>query len=183
MVTSQQQARDTAATSLTEEEFSAFLVDRLESSYRTARLLLRNDHDAQDATQDALVAAWRARRSLRHPERVEAWFRRTLLNACRERLRRHARRRTVPIDSDHLHSRQDPFRATDERDVIERAFVALNADQRIAVVLRYYEDLTVEEIARLVEAPIGTVKSRLHHSLANLRSLLQREYEQLGDRK
>ena len=60
MVTSQQQARDTAATSLTEEEFSAFLVDRLESSYRTARLLLRNDHDAQDATQDALVAAWRS---------------------------------------------------------------------------------------------------------------------------
>lgn len=175
MVTTDQQARDTASPSLTEEEFTAFLVDRLEISYRTARLLLRNEHDAQDATQDALVAAWRARGSLRNPERVAAWFSRTLLNVCRERLRRHARRRTVPLDGDHIHSRLDAFGAVGERDAIERAFVALNADQRIVVVLRYYQDLTIEDIARLIEVPPGTVKSRLHHSLAKLRSMLERE--------
>ena len=62
---------------------------------------------------------------------------------------------------------------TERRMEIGRAFAALNADQRAVVVLRYWADLTVDQIAERVGAPSGTVKSRLHHALERLREALQ----------
>ncbi len=85
--------------SRTRPAFAAFAAARLDESYRLARRILGDDHEAQDATHDAFVAAWRNRRALRHPERVDAWFGRILVNACRERLRRGARRPTVVLST------------------------------------------------------------------------------------
>jgi len=69
----------------------------------------------------------------------------------------------------------DPYRHSDNRDALARVFPRLTADQRIAVVLRFYRDLSVDEIARLVGAPQGTVKSRLHHAMRQLREALQED--------
>ena len=69
----------------------------------------------------------------------------------------------------------DAHHLVDDRDAIGRAFAALSPDHRIAVVLRYYRDLPVEEVARAVGAPIGTVRSRLHYALRHLRSVLGEE--------
>ncbi len=155
--------------------FAAFATTRLDESYRLARLILRDEHEAQDATHDAFVAAWRKWRTLRDPERVDAWFGRILVNSCRERLRRRARRPTLPLpDEPQLHA-TDPYRHSDNRDALARAFPRLTADQRIAVVLRFYRDLSVDDIARLVGAPRGTVKSRLHHAMRQLREALQQD--------
>ncbi len=94
----------------TDGAFAAFAAARLDESYRLARLILLDDHEAQDATHDAFAAAWQKWRTLRDPERVDAWFGRILVNACRERLRRHARRPTVPLpDEPQLHA-NDPYR-------------------------------------------------------------------------
>lgn len=156
-----------------DDAFAAFAAARLDESYRLAWRILRDDHEAQDATHDAFVAAWRNRRALRDPDRVDAWFGRILVNACRERLRRGARRPTVVLPDDPLVPAVDPYRHSDDRDAIGRAFRTLNPDQRIAVVLRFYRDLSVDEIARLVRSPSGTVKSRLHHAMRQLRDALQ----------
>jgi RNA polymerase sigma-70 factor (ECF subfamily) len=66
----------------------------------------------------------------------------------------------------------DGFRRAVDRDEIGRAFARLNADQRLVVVQRFYGDLTVDQIAERVGAPAGTVKSRLHHALRELNSVL-----------
>lgn len=167
-----------AATNLDAARIAAFeqLVDeRLDASYRLARLILRNAQEAEDATHDAFARAWRDLHRLRDPDRLEAWFGRILANACRDRLRR---RRTRSHDAlDHAAARatpDDPHRQVEERDALERAFEELNADQRIAVVLRYYGDLPVDEVARRMGAPVGTVRSRLHYALRHLRGALER---------
>jgi RNA polymerase sigma-70 factor (ECF subfamily) len=148
--------------------------DRLDATYRLARLILRDAQEAEDATHDAFVRAWRDHGRLRDPERFDAWFGRILVNACRDRLRKGSHRRHEDLaTAAGATAASDPNRQVDDRDALERAFRTLNADQRIAVVLRYYRDLPVEQVARTVGAPIGTVRSRLHYGLQQMRRALE----------
>lgn len=113
-----------------------------------------------------MVRAWQRIGQVREPARAGAWFGRLLVNVCRDRLRtRHSA--TVPWVA------ADPSRPADEvatRDAVLRALAELPADQRIAVVLRYYVDLSLQDIADRTQAPIGTVKTRLHYGLRALRA-------------
>jgi len=154
--------------------FERLVEDRLDATYRLARLILRDAQEAEDATHDAFVQAWREHGRLRDPDRFDAWFGRILVNACRDRLRRGSHRRHDDLDrAASAAAPHDANRQVDERDALERAFRTLNADQRIAVVLRYYRDLPVEQVARTVGAPIGTVRSRLNYGLKELRRALE----------
>jgi RNA polymerase sigma-70 factor, ECF subfamily len=147
-------------------------VDR---AYRLACAILGDEEDARDATQDALTAAWQQRRSLRDPDRLEAWLSRIVINKCRDRLRSRGRSRdrVRSIELVALPAVADGSHATGERDELGRALEALNPDQRIVVVLRFWADMTVDAIADRLGVPPGTVKSRLHNSLNTLRSTLE----------
>ena len=154
--------------------FERLVEDRLDATYRLARLILRDGQEAEDATHDAFVRAWRDHGRLRDPERFDAWFGRILVNACRDRLRKGSHRRHDDLArAAGAAAASDPNRQVDDRDALERAFRTLNPDQRIAVVLRYYRDLPVEQVARTVGAPVGTVRSRLHYGLKQLRRALE----------
>ena len=156
--------------------FERLVETRLDDTYRLARLILRDAQEAEDATHDAFVRAWQQHGRLRDPDRFDAWFARILVNACRDRLRRSKVRRHDGLDrAASTPAAHDAHRGVDERDALGRGFAALNADHRIVVVLRYYRDLSVDEIARAVGAPVGTVRSRLHYALRKLRSELGEE--------
>jgi len=155
-----------------EVAFLAFTDAHLLRHYRLASVILGDPTEAQDATHDAFELAWRRWDSLRDRTRLDAWFGRILVNVCRDRLRR--RRPVTDISPQVAESLAGPdaFRTTVERDEIGRGFAALSADQRVVVVLRFFEDLTVDQIAERVGAPAGTVKSRLHHALRALNASL-----------
>lgn len=152
--------------------FSDLAERHLADSYRLAALILGDPADAQDATHDAFVAAWRHWGSLRDPGRFEAWFGKILVNVCRDRLRRSRRYevRDVADISDELAAPAsgDPAAAAGEHDAVGRGMGRLEPDQRIVLVLRYYRDLPVDEIAARLGIPSGTVKSRLHYALRDL---------------
>jgi RNA polymerase sigma-70 factor (ECF subfamily) len=147
-------------------------VDR---AYSLAWAILSDDEDAQDATQDALTSAWQQRGSLRDQDRLEAWLSRIVINKCRDRLRSRARgrERVRSIELVVAPSIADGSQSAADRDELGRALEALNPDQRIVVVLRFWADLTVDAIAERLGVPPGTVKSRLHNSLNVLRSALE----------
>ncbi len=153
----------------------AALVDRpaLDRTYRIARLILGDPSEAEDATNDAALTAWRRFSELREPARFEAWFGRILVNACRDRLR--ARRRLpVSIEANRVSPLGDPFSADPadtlaRQDVLRTAIRSLSPEHREVVVLRYYADLSVEQIAQRTGTRAGTVKSRLHYALRRLR--------------
>jgi RNA polymerase sigma-70 factor (ECF subfamily) len=152
------------------------LVDRraLDGAYRIARLILGDPVEAEDATHDAALAAWRRFADLREPAKFEAWFGRILVNACRDRVRS---RRRLPISIEALgvgplrDSRSaDPAEAVVRQEFLRSAIRSLSPEHREVVVLRYYADLTVEQIAERTGTRAGTVKSRLHYALRRLRA-------------
>jgi RNA polymerase sigma factor (sigma-70 family) len=152
----------------------ARLVDGgLDRAYRLAAVILRDPVEAEDATHDAALLAWRRWDELRDPIRFEAWFGRILVNACRDRLRAR-RRRLVGIGRFGDPSTEpDIAEAVERRDRVARTLDRLPADERIVVALRYGVDLPAADIAALLGCPEGTVKSRLHRALRRLRDALE----------
>lgn len=152
----------------------------LASSYRLAAHLLGDPTDAEDATQEALLLAWRGWPRLRDPERFEAWFDRILVNVCYERLRRRRSSPSIEL-SDDVGGGIDQLAASIARDSVGRALLHLSPEQRIVVVLRYWRDLSIEEIADRLEVPSGTVRSRLHYALRALRTDIDRTPSRPGE--
>jgi RNA polymerase sigma factor (sigma-70 family) len=153
------------------------LVDRqLDASYRLAAVILNDRVEAEDAVHDAAVAAWRSYGSLRDPDAFDAWFARIVVNGCRDRLRAKARHRVVDLGRELTETEHprvaDAAETTAVRDALSRALDALSPDERLAVTLRFHGDLTVPQVAALTSVPEGTVKSRLHHAMAKLRTVL-----------
>ena len=154
------------------------LVDRhLDDVYRLAGVILNDRIEAEDAVHDAAVAAWRGFTDLRDPARFDAWFRRILVNECRDRLRRRARRRMLDVNRDLREAEHpriaDASEATAARDALGRALAALTPDEQVVVTLRFHADMTIPGIAEALGIPGGTVKSRLHHALGRLRKALE----------
>jgi RNA polymerase sigma-70 factor (ECF subfamily) len=145
----------------------------LDASYRLAHAILGSRAEAEDATHDALVTAWRQWATLRDPGRFEAWFRRILINTCRNRLRQSSRRPTADLSATLRTSGADPIRLADEREQIGDALARLSPDHRTVLALRYYLDLPIEDIAKRLGIAPGTVSSRIHYALRELRVTLQ----------
>ncbi len=153
------------------------LLDRgaLDAAYRYATLILGDPTEAEDATHEAALAAWRRFADLRDPDRFDAWFGRILVNACRDRLR--ARRRTLHeiLGDEAVGSTADSTDAIASRQALGQALRSLSVDHREVIVLRFYADLTVDQIADRTGVGSGTVKSRLHYALRHLRDALATE--------
>jgi RNA polymerase sigma-70 factor (ECF subfamily) len=139
-----------------------------------AHRILRDIQLAEDATQQALLSCWQRLPQLRDPERFQAWAQRSLVHACyREDRKRH---RSVQVaglfDTDEPRV-SDVAEAVIAHDVLERAFRRLSAEHRAVVVLRHYRHLSIDEIAAVLRVPAGTVASRLHYALGNMRSAVE----------
>jgi RNA polymerase sigma factor (sigma-70 family) len=155
-----------------DEAVAKLLLGQVAEAHRVAARILGDPAEAQDAVQEAVVAAWRRRSSLRRPESVEAWFGRIVVNECRDELRRRARAgRARPVEA----IEQPTTDRFGDRDELARALARLTPDEQIVLALRYGRDLTVPAIAARTGVPEGTVKSRLHHALGHLRSALAAE--------
>jgi RNA polymerase sigma-70 factor (ECF subfamily) len=141
--------------------------EHLDASYRLSRAILRDPGEAADATHDAFVQAWRKWSTLRDPARFEQWFDRILVNTCRNRLRASSRRAT-DISAEVVAASGDPFGQAHDRDVLGNAIAQLSPDHQVVVALRYYRDLTIDDIASRLGIPAGTVQSRLHYALKRL---------------
>ena len=147
--------------------FTRLADEHLDKAYRLARAILRDRAEAQDAAHDAFVRAWRKWDTLRDQARFEPWFDRILVNTCRDRLRAPSRQAT-DISAEVALSTGDHAGRTEDRAVIGHAIAGLSPDHQVVVALRFYRDLTIEDIAARLGIPSGTVQSRLHYALKRL---------------
>jgi RNA polymerase sigma-70 factor, ECF subfamily len=155
--------------------FRRLAAEHLDESYRLARAILRDPAEAEDATHDAFVRAWRRWSTLRDVERFDAWFGRILVNTCRNRLRYSARHRHQDLSTDlanQVRAGADPFRPVDDRDLLRSALSQLSPDHQVVVALRFFADLPIREIAARLGIREGTAHSRLHYALEHLRQAL-----------
>ena len=155
------------------DAFAALANANVDRMYALARLIVRDVDRAEDATQEALVRAWRELPRLRDPSRFQAWLRRLLVNACYDEGRQVRRRAEVALLIEHHPAIPDARTGIVDRDRLDRAFRRLPLEPRVVVVLSHVEGLTHEEIAATLGLPLGTVKSRARYALAGLRSAIE----------
>ncbi|HEX2883990.1 MAG TPA: RNA polymerase sigma factor [Candidatus Limnocylindria bacterium] len=156
-----------------EEAFDA-LVGRIgDSMYSVARRILRDTNLAQDATQQALLDAWRYLPTLRDPDRFEAWSHRLLVRACYAESRRERRQRGNLRLLTRSDFEPDSASRVAVQEQLDRGFRRLSVEHRTVVVLVHYLGLTPTEAAERMGTPPGTARSRLHYALLQLRSALE----------
>ena len=137
-----------------------------------AHRILRDSDAAEDAVQNTLVTIWRELPRLRDPERFDVWSYRIVTRASIAEAKRN--RRSVRIGDITIAepASGDPAGPLATRDLLERAFSQLKPESRAVLVLRYYVDLPNADIAEVLGIPYGTVGSRLHRAMGDLRSIL-----------
>ncbi len=144
--------------------------------YGVANLILRDSDRAQDAVQDALVLAWKHVRSLRDPDAWDAWLRRLTVRACYKAAKKEKRRteveQHVTLDAGSAVTR-DHSTELAERDWVIGKLDSIDIEKRAVLVLHYYLDLPMPEVAEILDIPYGTAASRLHRGLEALRASMR----------
>ncbi|MEW1719701.1 RNA polymerase sigma factor SigM [Streptomyces sp. NPDC093109] len=160
--------------------------DRL---WAVALRTLGDREEAADAVQDALVSAFRAAHTFRGQSAVTTWLHRITVNACLDRARKAASRKTSPMDdTERLEQLLEPHESAEapaERRDLHRELLAalakLPADQRAALVLVDMQGFPVAEAAAVLGVPVGTVKSRCARGRARLLPMLTHLRADIGD--
>lgn len=144
---------------------------------RTAFLILRDQKLAADAVQEAFISFYYSMDGFRGEASVKTYLSRILLNCCRQKLRKGWFRRDVPVDGN-----ADPvvFGAgkqedTDERLNLSQGLLELDVKYREVLLLHYYNDLSVREIADVLSQSEGTVKSRLKRGRDKLKTIIRED--------
>lgn len=162
-----------------QDAFAALAADHADACYRLAYRILRDPHRAQDATQQALLGAWRDLPTLRDPGRFDAWLYRLVVHACYQEARSErrwaARVRVIRTEPDE----PDVARTIAARDQLDAAFRRLTPEHRAVVVLHHHLGYPLTEIAATLGIPAGTARSRLHHAVRQLRAVLEPAHDGL----
>lgn len=147
--------------------------------YNLALRYLGNREDAQDVAQETFLSAFRSMQSLRDPGSFRTWLYRVALNHCRARSR--ASRPELSLDEPSEDAEgggaPDALQAAlqraagdpvEVRDLVRKALMGLSEEHRQAVILKEYLGLSLEEVARVMDCPLSTAKSRLYHGLRGM---------------
>lgn len=157
---------------LDKEIFCARVIENQEALFRTAKAILRNDEDAEDAVQEAICAAFAHRGDLRDPQRFKPWLLRIVVNTCYETCRKQKK----VIDLSQVEGILEAPNADPTESIsLWQAVLALPESLRTAVTLFYYEDCTVAQIAQILHISQGAVKLRLNRGRARLRTILHED--------
>ena len=158
--------RGGTAEAVDQTAFVALVEPVLPAAYRLARAMLRSDIEAEDAVQEAVLKAWRHQDRFVAGSDMKPWLMAIVANECR-RVRRSrwwsvARWASLPAsDSRPVEARDAPG--------LRRAIEALPYDQKLAIALRYYLDLSFEEMAHVLKTTPKAAKSRTYRALERLR--------------
>ena len=154
------------------QQLNAYIVSHQEDFYRLAFSYVKNRDAALDVVQESIVRALSKSDSLRQPEYLKTWFYRILLNESMNHYRRN--KRLVPLE-DSVADGPAPAGDPAERLDLYAAIDRLDPKEQAIIRLRFFEDMKLEEIARITGVNLNTVKSRLYKSLRKLRELTGEE--------
>ncbi len=169
------------------DSFNQLVQKYQDMMYRIALRILNDESSADDATQNAMIQAFRNIRSFRGGS-FRSWLARVTVNASYDEMRRWRRQASVSFELstpegdeieslpwmiDHAAGPEERVDNFELRDALQECVKALQADYRLVVVLVDVEGMSYEEVARVADIPVGTVKSRLARARGQLRKSLQ----------
>ena len=159
--------------------FEEVMLPHLAAAYNLARWLIRNDHDAEDAVQEAYLRAFRSFDGFRGASEGRTWLLTIVRNTCYTRLKQNRVAEFVDAFDEELHGTEDDGK-NPEAILVERANVQrlrqaleeLPSEFREVIVLRELEEMSYSQIAELLAIPVGTVMSRLARGRQRLQQQL-----------
>ena len=158
---------------MNQEEFIREAWDMRNSMLRLACSILKEQHEAEDAVQDAIVLAWQKLDTLKNDTAFRMWMMRIIINTCHSMQRKS--KRYVLKDSVEL-----PLLNEDSaRDELWESVCALEERLRVPIVLHYYEGFSIVEIARIEHRPAGTIATRMSRARKILRDELNKKEGQV----
>jgi RNA polymerase sigma-70 factor (ECF subfamily) len=154
--------------------FAELIVASHPRLFRLANGILGNPYLAEDATQQAYLSMWQDIRRLRDPGRFEGWAYRIVVHACY----RESKRMPTWLPEEAVPAGQEPrdigsLDVVLDRDQLERGFRQLPVEQRAVLVLHYLLDMTLVQVATVLDIPLGTANSRLSRAVAGMRAALE----------
>ena len=157
--------------------------------YAIVLRMMGNREDAQDCAQEAMVRIYRAMGSFKGQSALATWIYRITMNSCLDELRRRKARKVTSLDSlvDNGWSPTDTGDTPEEhglrvekQNALNQAIQSLPDDMRAAIILRDVKGYSYDEIASILDANVGTIKSRISRGREKLREILSKQSELFG---
>lgn len=154
-----------------DDVFTEFVRGNKENFYRLAYSYVKNSEDALDIVQDSIHKAIRSIHSLQDMSMLKSWFYRIVVNTSLDFLRKHKRVSIVDDETMEMlsHGKEDHYENID----LERALEQLPPEYKSIIILRYFEDLKIDEVADVLNENVNTIKTRLYKALKLLRIEMQ----------
>ena len=159
-------------TQLKEQRLTDFLIGQQAHLYRLAFSYLKDREEALDAVQTAACRALERQDSLQDPAMVRSWVYQILVHTCIDMLRKKKRVTLVPPEALEAGSYEDPLPADG---TLAQRVDGLPPEVQTVIKLRFYEEMTLQEISNITGWPLSTVKTRLYSGLKKLRVTLEGE--------
>lgn len=158
------------------EAFADVVLASTDSLYRISKSILKNDADCEDAVQEAIATGFGKLSTLRQEAYAKTWLTRIAIHECYSLLKKREKTAAMLAEPE-----GEEYISTDYTDLYD-ALNALKREYRLTIVLHYLEGYSVEETAKILRIPAGTVKSRLSRGRRELRRIMEREdYEREED--
>lgn len=161
-----------------EKLLSDVVIKNKENYYRLAYSYVKNVDDALDIVQESIYKAISSIDSLKNPKYIKTWLYRIVVNTSLDFLRKHKR---VDVVEQEILERCIPGDEDDYENIdLHRALDELSPNYRTIIVLRYFEDLKIEEVADVLNENVNTVKTRLYRALKMLRIKMDDDLEEIS---
>lgn len=158
------------------DQIVEYILANQEKFYRLAYSYIKNPDGAMDAAQNAICRALEKYRTLRDIKAVKTWFYRILVNECLMYLRKHDKE--IPVDSDNWEGWNSGVyieSAFEPGEEVMNKLERLNPEVRTVIILYYFDELTLKEIAEVTQTNLNTVKSRMYSGLRKLKGIIKED--------
>ena len=159
------------------DKFKEYITSNIDKIYRFAFTYIKNEYDAEDVVSESVRKGLEAIESLKNEEYMGTWFYRIMINTANTYLKSKSKVTYLDEALEETMSSQDEYHDVDLYNLIMR----LDKKYRTLIVLRFYEDMTLEQISTILDENINTVKTRLYKALDILKQNIIKE-EQVDER-
>jgi len=170
-----------SSNNISSDEFVELINKNRSKLYKTAMAILKNDDDACDAIQEALMSGYKNLSSLNNKEYFLTWLTRILINKCYDIIAKN--KKITYVDGEVTENTAGYYDTYKVESSLESTLNQIDEDLKEVVVLYYYEELSVGEIANTLLIPEGTVKSRLSRARAQIYQIIKKEEGEINGQR
>lgn len=141
--------------------------------YKMAFMYMKNEDDALDVFQETVYKAFVSLKNLKEDEYFSTWITRILINTSLDHIKK--KNRVVPMDRESIERKVNPYVSSEKDMDLLEAVMKLDEKYKTVLVLRFYQDYSIKQIAEILEYPEGTVKTNVHRGINILRDTLKED--------